>query len=41
MQKLSEKKIIFLGSFNIQFLHSKKDVNYIIKSFKKILVNFA
>ena len=36
MQKLSEKKIIFLGSFNIQFLHSKKDVNYLIKSFKKI-----
>ena len=36
MQKLSEKKIIFLGSFNIQFLHSKKDVNYIINSFKKI-----
>ena len=36
MQKLSQKKIIFLGSFNIQFLHSQKDIDYIINSFKKI-----
>jgi len=36
MQEMSENNILFLGSINLQHSHTMKNINYIIKIFKKI-----